>query len=87
MASNGLSRSRINWSQISEVDFNEVVEVLLLKMYDKKPYKAEVLRGAGGDGGIDVAVRLRNRVVKIFQLKYFPEGFTGGFRGPSHLRV
>lgn len=87
MAPKGLSQSRINWSQISEVDFNQVVEVLLLKMYDKKPYKTEVLRGAGGDGGIDVAVWLEDRVVKIFQLKYFPGGFTGGFRDSRRPQV
>jgi hypothetical protein len=80
VAPKGLSQSRIDWSKISEVDFNQLVEVLLLKMYDKKPYRAEVLRGAGGDGGIDVAVWLGSRVISVFQLKYFPEGFTGEFR-------
>lgn len=87
MAPKGLSQGRINWRQINEVDFNQLVEVLLLKMYDKKPYRAEVLRGAGGDGGIDVAVRLGDRVVKIFQLKYFPEGFTGGYRDTRRPQV
>lgn len=80
MAPRRLSQSRIDWSKISERDFNQLVEVLLLKKYDNKPYRAEVLRGAGGDGGIDVAVWHGNRAVKIFQLKYFPEGFTGEFR-------
>jgi hypothetical protein len=80
VAPKGLSQGRVDWSKIGEVDFNQLVEVLLLKMYDKKPYRAEVLRGDGGDGGIDVAVWLGSRVIKIFQLKYFPEGFTGEFR-------
>lgn len=73
---NGLSKDQINWAAISEPDFNHLVEVLLLKMHPT----AKVIRGDGGDGGIDVGVWTDGVVTRIYQLKYFPEGFTGGFR-------
>lgn len=75
-----LSKSRINWAHISEKDFNQLVEVLLIKMHATFPYRVDVIRGAGGDTGIDVVVWLESRAVRIYQLKYFPEGFTGEFR-------
>lgn len=75
-----LSKSRINWAHISEQDFNQLVEVLLIKMHATFPYRVDVIRGAGGDTGIDVVVWLEGRAVRIYQLKYFPEGFTGEFR-------
>lgn len=82
-----LSKSRINWDKISERDFNHVVEVLLIKMHAKSPYKVDVIRGAGGDTGIDVVVWQAQRALKIYQLKYFPEGFTGGFRAARRPQV
>lgn len=75
-----LSKSRIDWAHISERDFNQLVEVLLIKMHATPPYRVDVIRGAGGDTGIDVVVWLEGRAVRIYQLKYFPEGFTGAFR-------
>lgn len=82
-----LSKSRINWDKISERDFNHVVEVLLIKMHAKSPYKVDVIRGAGGDTGIDVVVWQDHGAVRIYQLKYFPEGFTGGFRDARRPQV
>lgn len=41
--------------------------------------EAKVLDGRGGDGGIDVAVYVNGKIDTIYQLKYFPEGFTGAW--------
>ena len=78
---------RIGWKTIGEDDFNRAVEVLLLKMFDRHPLKAAVINGRGGDEGIDVAVWDGDTVTKIFQLKYYPEGFTGGFRDARRPQV
>ncbi|WP_104169022.1 hypothetical protein [Arthrobacter sp. SX1312] len=75
-----LSKSQIDWSRINERDFNHLVEVLLIKKHAKAPGRVDVIRGAGGDTGIDVVVWRGDKAAIIYQLKYFPEGFTGGFR-------
>lgn len=77
---NKLHGSRIDWATIKEVDFNRVVEALLLKMHDREPGTAVVINGRGGDGGIDVAVFDGAVARIIYQLKYYPEGFTGGYK-------
>ncbi|MCG2623033.1 hypothetical protein LVY72_14110 [Arthrobacter sp. I2-34] len=79
----------INWKHISEEDFNRVVEALLLRMYHRPPEStAAALDGRGGDGGIDVAVYDETGKIKhIFQLKHFPEGFSGGFRDTRRRQI
>ncbi|WP_157407754.1 hypothetical protein [Arthrobacter sp. ZBG10] len=48
----------------------------------------EVLRGEGGDGGIDVVVRDEaDDPDIIFQLKFFPGGFTGGHRDTRQRQI
>lgn len=71
----------IDWKQITEDDFNRAVEALLMRKYHQPPEStAEAIDGRGGDGGIDVVVRVAGKIDRIFQLKHFPEGFSGGFR-------
>lgn len=75
-----LNQGRINWSTIERPDFERVVEALLHRKFDGHGFQAHVLDGRGGDGGIDVGIwdLSRGRYNHIFQLKYFPEGFSGG---------
>jgi hypothetical protein len=73
-----LSQSQIDWSRITEVDFNALVEVLLIKLHSQPPYKVDVVRGHGGDTGLDVVVWLDEKAWRIYQLKYFPGGMSGG---------
>ncbi len=79
----------IDWKHISEDDFNRVVETLLLRMYHRPPLSTAVaLDGRGGDGGIDVAVYNQDGSIRhIFQLKHFPEGFSGGFRDTRRRQI
>ncbi len=71
----------IGWKHISEDDFNRAVEALLMRKYHRPSEStAEVIDGRGGDGGIDVVVYVDDKINQIFQLKHFPEGFSGGFR-------
>jgi hypothetical protein len=75
-----LNQGRINWSAIEKPDFERVVEALLHRKFDIQGFEAHVLDGRGGDGGIDVGIwdLSRSRYNHIFQLKYFPEGFSSG---------
>ncbi|NWL31956.1 hypothetical protein [Paenarthrobacter nitroguajacolicus] len=76
-----MAENIIEWKHIGEERFNRIVEALLMRLFHKPPHStAEVIDGRGGDGGIDVAVYVNGRIDRIFQLKHFPEGFSGGFR-------
>ncbi|WP_157224340.1 hypothetical protein [Nocardia paucivorans] len=68
----------INWDQLGQQRFDRIVEVLITRRYRDADSVIPV-NGRGGDGGIDLEVRQGERL-RIFQLKYFPEGFSGGFR-------
>lgn len=72
--------SRVNWARIDEATFNDLAESLLVREFTGDGLVAMAIDGRGGDGGIDVDVRSTrtNQLVHIFQLKYFPEGFSGG---------
>lgn len=72
-----LFQSAIHWPKLEEEDFNRAVELLLTRIYGPE---ALVINGSGGDKGIDVAVRQDGVIRKIYQLKHFPEGFSGGFK-------
>jgi hypothetical protein len=73
--------SNVDWAHILETQFNQLVEALLVREYTGNGLVAQALDGRGGDGGIDVDVRSKktDQLTRIFQLKYFPEGFSGGF--------
>lgn len=80
--SNALHRGRIDWETIKEPDFNRVIEALLRRIYDKPPCTVDVVRGAGGDKGIDVVVWNEKREAQIiFQLKHFLGGASGAYVG------
>ncbi|MFD5470953.1 hypothetical protein [Streptomyces sp. NPDC127105] len=67
----------IEWDRIGQVAFDRHVEALLYRMYDGK---AIAVNGRGGDQGIDVRVST-DAGLRIFQLKYHPDGFPGSYRG------
>lgn len=73
------SASRINWSRISEIDFNETVEALIVRDRTGGGLVAQAIDGRGGDGGIDIDVKVAKtgQLTEILQLKWFPEGFSG----------
>uniref|UniRef100_UPI003F492959 hypothetical protein n=1 Tax=Paenarthrobacter nicotinovorans TaxID=29320 RepID=UPI003F492959 len=73
------SASRINWSTISENDFNETVEALVVRHKTRDGLVAQAIDGRGGDGGIDIDVKVAKtgQLTEILQLKWFPDGFSG----------
>ncbi len=68
----------IDWHLIGQPRFDRIVEALLVRIY-RFNSTVDPIDGRGGDGGRDIVTTQGNRV-RIFQLKYFPEGFSGGFR-------
>lgn len=72
--------SKINWRTISENDFNEIAESLIVRDRTGGGLVAQAVDGRGGDGGIDIDVRVEQtgQLTEILQLKWFPEGFSGG---------
>lgn len=84
-----VNADRIDWSRIDIDDFDRAVEAVLVREHSNDRQRARALDGRGGDGGIDVGVwRLKDqKVIHIFQLKYFPEGFSGGFRDARRNQI
>jgi hypothetical protein len=78
-----LVNSRINWRGISENDFNTLANALLVREYSGQGTTAHAIDGRGGDGGVDIDVRVTktDQLTQIFQLKWFPEGFSGTNKG------
>jgi len=74
--------TNVKWDKLSEDEFNELVEMLLVYEYTGNGLVARALNGRGGDGGIDIGIWVEKtgHLIEVLQLKWFPEGFSGGFR-------
>ena len=74
--------SRIDWERIKQHEFDRAVESLILRLHADSGSRPYAINGKGGDHGIDVAVDTPDGFVEIvYQLKYFPEGFSGKWGG------
>jgi hypothetical protein len=69
----------IEWDRIGQPAFDRYVEALLHRMFDDSG-QVIVVNGRGGDDGIDVQVTT-DAGLRIFQLKYHPDGFPGSLKG------
>jgi hypothetical protein len=71
------------WETLTQTDFDRTVELLIRRWYTRNhpELTVQAIDGRGGDGGIDIDVHetATGKLVKIYQLKFFPEGFSGGF--------
>lgn len=75
---NKLHRSRIDWQTIKHGDFDRAVEALILRIHANSELHPFAINGKGGDDGIDAAAAHPDGSIEIvYQLKYFPEGFSG----------
>jgi hypothetical protein len=70
----------VEWERIGQPRFDRIVEALVHRLYDATA-TVEAVNGRGGDDGIDIKVT-SGPLVRIFQLKYYPDGFpTTSFKG------
>lgn len=71
----------VEWSKVpgGQPEFDKVVEAFFVNEYADESGETYAVNGRGGDGGIDLHIRHNGKFV-IAQLKFFPEGFSGGFR-------
>ncbi|WP_329077077.1 hypothetical protein [Streptomyces niveus] len=65
----------IEWGRIGQPQFDRIVEALVHRLYNSTA-QVHAVNGRGGDGGIDIDVRQGERL-RIYQLKYFPDGLEG----------
>jgi hypothetical protein len=72
---------RVNWRTISREEFEAIVNVLITRHGEALGYASSAPSGRGGDDGIDIEFRdvSSGRLVHVYQLKHFPEGFSGGW--------
>lgn len=70
----------IDWNRIGQREFDRRVEALLYRMFNGPTGAVITVNGRGGDDGIDVQVST-DAGVRIFQLKYYPDGFPGSVKG------
>jgi hypothetical protein len=70
---------RVSWDRLDQTTFDRFVEALLTRLHltDDPQLDVDVIDGRGGDGGIDIDVRRGDEFLHIYQLKFFPEGFSG----------
>ncbi|WP_330478846.1 hypothetical protein OG301_29480 [Streptomyces platensis] len=71
----------IEWERVGQARFDRIVEALIHRLYDATA-TVRAVNGRGGDGGIDIDVRQGERL-RIYQLKYYPDGLQGRGRRPS----
>lgn len=76
---------QINWDNAKREDFDEIVEGLIFRSRSGDG-RVEVVNGRGGDGGRDIVVHLGDGGSDIYQLKFFPEGFSGGFTRKRQIK-
>ena len=73
----------LNWLSMGEEEFNRIAEQLIRRsvMEDNPGVDVKALDGRGGDGGIDLdaTVARTGQLIAIYQLKWFPEGFSGAW--------
>ncbi|MFH9955952.1 hypothetical protein ACH4OX_17300 [Streptomyces roseolus] len=69
------------WDRIGQPNFDRVVEALVHRLYSETA-EVRAVNGRGGDGGRDIDVVQGGRL-RIYQLKYFPDGLQGRGRRPS----
>jgi hypothetical protein len=71
----------VNWITMGRENWDRLVECLLCRTHRSNKVETHYAPdGRGGDGGIDYLAITEEQGKVIYQLKYFPEGFTSAHR-------
>lgn len=69
----------VAWGDNRE-DFERVVESVIQRKWSvRTDGESYAVDGRGGDGGLDIYVTRDDKIVHVYQLKFFPEGMSAGF--------
>lgn len=73
--------SKVDWKSLDQPAFDRIVEVLITRFHEESdpPAVVDAIDGRGGDAGIDIGVRQDGKLTHIYQLKFFPQGFSGNW--------
>ncbi len=72
----------IEWQHLTREEFERWVNALVVRKYRDDPeMHAYAVDGRGGDDGVDVAVARGDEIISVYQLKFYPEGMSGGHGG------
>ncbi|MFJ3386033.1 MULTISPECIES: hypothetical protein [unclassified Curtobacterium] len=71
----------VDWTRLERSEFERIVNVLISREGERQGLVVTAPDGRGGDDGIDIELREPDtgRLVHIYQLKHFPEGFSSGW--------
>ncbi|WP_071289338.1 restriction endonuclease [Mycolicibacterium llatzerense] len=68
----------IKWEHLEQPEFDRIVGALFARRF-KDTGTVTVVDGRGGDDGVDIQLDTHDGHRRIFQLKYFPQGFSSGW--------
>ncbi|MFZ6991177.1 hypothetical protein ACO0E1_04745 [Curtobacterium sp. RRHDQ66] len=82
-----MAEFEIRFDKLDQPEFDRVVEGVITAEFNGQGYRAQPLDGRGGDGGVDIGVwNMDRHLVRVFQLKCYPEGFSGMWK-PRRRKV
>lgn len=85
-----MNANKVLWSRLGKEEFDKAVELLLFRRFQSnQSVELRVIDGRGGDDGIDIDVSdvTTGELIHVFQLKYFPEGMSGGWKATRRKQV
>lgn len=79
----------LDWKNLEQEKFDRITASLIRRHHaDASPFKENVVvpDARGGDQGIDILVVTEDKKW-VYQQKYFPEGFSGGFKETRRQQI
>lgn len=77
----------IDWPSLGREKFERIVEVMLRRRWENAGATVICPDGRGGDGGIDVEVQHPDQRRSIYQIKHFPDGFSGNLKRTRQRQI
>lgn len=77
----------IDWKALGQNKFDRTIEVLLRRVWEKTGATVICPDGRGGDGGIDIDVHHLDGHRSTYQLKFFPDGFSGNLKTTRQRQI